>query len=59
MEEAGFNCGTDLFIEFEIVVEDDAKVFCIGMDIGGEGAQGVGGGCGVVSKDNDFGFIAV
>ena len=59
MKETVFYCGADLFVEFEVVVEDNAEVFCTGMDVAGEGAQGVDGGSGGVSEDNDFGFIVI
>ena len=50
MEEAGFNYGVYLFIEFEGGVNKHPKIFCMGFNCGGEVAQvvvdlchGVGG----------------
>ena len=59
MEETSFHRRANLIVKFEVIVKDEAKIFCMGVDIGGEGAQGVGGRCGGVSEDNNFCFIAV
>ena len=59
MEETVFYCRADLIVKFEFIVKNEAKVLCAGMDIGGEGAQGVGGRGWVVSKNDDFRFVII
>ena len=54
-----FYCRADLFGKFEVAIEDETKVFCACVNVSGEGAQGIGGRGGVVTKNNDFCFIVV
>ena len=34
MEETGFGDGTDLFVEVELIIKNDAGIFYTGVDVG-------------------------
>ena len=59
LEKTGLDNGTDLFIEFEGAVEDDAEVFCGCMNVGLKSVRGIEGWGQVFVEDDYFSFTFI